>query len=88
MNKVETVIRSADQGCQANDVCLTVKRKQVLAGPVKSDKALSAYDLVDFYKEESDAIIPVMLVYRILEFLEKQHLVHKLKLESKYVACS
>jgi Fur family zinc uptake transcriptional regulator len=31
--------------------------------------------------------MPAMSVYRILEFLEDQHLVHKLNLANKYVAC-
>ena len=32
--------------------------------------------------------MPAMSVYRILEFLEDQHLVHKLNLANKYVACN
>jgi len=32
--------------------------------------------------------MPAMSIYRILEFLEDEHLVHKLSLANKYVACA
>ena len=88
MSDVEAIIRNADQHCKKHGARLTVKRKQVLAGLLKSNKALSAYDLVDFFKKEYDEIIPAMSIYRILEFLEEMHLVHKLNLANKYVACA
>lgn len=63
------------------------KRKLVLSGLLGSDKALSAYELVELCKNEYDEVIPAMSVYRILDFLQEQHLVHKLNLANKYVAC-
>jgi len=49
---------------------------------------LSAYELADYCVTECDSAIPTMSVYRILEFLEGESLVHKLHLANKYVACS
>ena len=49
---------------------------------------MSAYELVDYCKAELNENIPAMSVYRILDFLEKQSLAHKLSLTNKYVACS
>ncbi len=66
----------------------TNKRKRVLSGLVASQKAMSAYELVDYCKEEFGENMPAMSVYRILDVLEAEGLVHKLNLANKYVACS
>lgn len=88
MKRIGSIIQHAEQHCKAHGTRLTVKRKQVLAGLIQSDKALSAYELIDFCKELYGESIPAMSVYRILEFLEKELLVHKLNLANKYVACA
>lgn len=87
MNKIEDIIHHAEQQCKARGARLTVKRKQILMGLIKSKKALSAYELIKYCKDEYGESIPAMSVYRILEFLQDQHLVHKLNLANKYVAC-
>jgi Fur family zinc uptake transcriptional regulator len=87
VNNTETVIHHAEQQCIANGARLTQKRKQILTGLIESDKALSAYELMDFCKQRFGENLPAMSVYRILEFLEEQRLVHKLNLANKYVAC-
>ena len=88
MDKVTRVLNHAETSCRANGARLTHKRKQVLAGLVSSQKALSAYELIDFMQAEFGESLPAMSVYRILEFLESENLVHKLQLANKYVACS
>ena len=88
MSNVEAIIHHAEQHCKAHGARLTVKRKQVLAGLIKSERALSAYELIDVCKDSYGETLPAMSVYRILEFLEDEHLVHKLNLANKYVACS
>ena len=64
------------------------KRKQVLNCLLESDKALSAYELADYCREKFSSQLPAMSVYRILDFLEKAGLVHRLESAQKYVACS
>ena len=88
MVDVASVIDEADQRCKEQGARLTEKRKQVLAGLLNSDTALSAYELVDYCREQHGYAIPAMSVYRILDFLQSQHLVHKLNLANKYVACA
>ena len=88
MSKVATIIEHAEHQCKANSTRLTDRRKQILSGLLQSGKALSAYELVEYCKSEFDENVPAMSVYRILSFLEDQHLVHRLKLANKYVACS
>lgn len=82
------VINEAEQRCKEQGARLTEKRKQVLSGLLRSDAALSAYELVDYCRQEHGYSIPPMSVYRILDFLQEQHLVHKLNLANKYVACA
>ena len=67
---------------------LTVKRSQVLEGLVQSQKALSAYELADFCREQLGYELLPMSVYRILDFLEDKELVHRLNTSNKYIACS
>ncbi|MFC3700197.1 Fur family transcriptional regulator [Reinekea marina] len=78
----------AEQQCKDKGARLTPKRKQVLSVLLKSDKALSAYDIIDRYKDDFGEAPPAMSIYRILEFLESEHLVHKLQLANKFVSCS
>ena len=88
MVNVDSVLKEAEQLCKQRGVRLTDKRKQVLSGLVRSGTALSAYELVDYCREEYGNSIPPMSVYRILDFLQGQRLVHKLNLANKYVACA
>ena len=88
MSNVQTIIEHAEQYCKNKGTRLTEKRKHVLYGLLKSKKALSAYELADYCKDKFGETIPAMSVYRILDFLQNEHLVHKLNLANKYVACA
>lgn len=88
MQNIQTIIEHAERHCREHGVRFTNKRKRVLSGLVASQKAMSAYELVDYCKEEFGENMPAMSVYRILDVLEAEGLVHKLNLANKYVACS
>jgi len=88
MNNIERIIDHAEQHCKSHGSRLTHKRKQVLSGLLQSPKALSAYELIDVCKTKLDQTMPAMSMYRILDFLQSEHLVHKLNLANKYVACA
>lgn len=83
-----SIIEQAEKSLTANGKQLTAKRKLILSALVDSKKELSAYEIVDYCKEFYSENIKPMSVYRILEFLEEEHLVHKLNVSSKYIACS
>lgn len=87
MNRHDKIIEHAGQLCEQRGSRLTDKRKKVLSGLLQSDRALSAYELVDYCKETFEESLPAMSVYRILEFLEGEQLIHKLNLANRYVAC-
>jgi len=87
MANLKATMDSAEKQCQHRGSRLTEKRKTVLKGLIKSKHAMTAYELVDYCRDELGDAIPAMSVYRILEFLEEENLVHKLKLANRYVAC-
>ena len=79
---------------RAQDLCahsggrLTEKRKRILELLLIADTPLSAYEVADAYNADAVSAMPTMSVYRILDFLESEQLVHKLSSANKYVACS
>ena len=85
---VASAIARAEQHCAERGLRLTTKRKLVLEGLLRSGKALSAYEVVNLCEQEYDQTMPPMSVYRILDFLQEQRLVHRLDLVNRYVACS
>jgi len=85
--KIGTILNRAEERCGRRGVRLTPKRKLVLSCLAQSQKALSAYELIDICKAETGNRLPPMSMYRILDFLRNEHLVHKLDLSSKYIAC-
>ncbi|WP_133408488.1 Fur family transcriptional regulator [Parashewanella tropica] len=88
MATANEMIKHAEQKCKKSNARLTPKRKQVLTGIINSNKAISAYELADYCNQYFDDKFPIMTIYRILEFLEEESLVHKLQTSNKYVACA
>jgi Fur family zinc uptake transcriptional regulator len=76
----------------AADVCarrgaqLTPLRRAVLGLVIDSERPAGAYDLLSRLSTEADRAAPPT-VYRALEFLMAQGLVHKIERLSAYVAC-
>ena len=67
---------------------LTAKRSQVLEGLLVSKTAVSAYELTDLCRNTLGYDLLPMSVYRILDFLASEGLVHRLKTTNKFIACS
>lgn len=88
MNNIQKIMDHAQQHCTQRGERLTEKRKKVLLGLLQTQRAMSAYELVEYCKTEFNETLPAMSVYRILEFLQQEELVHKLNLANKFVACS
>lgn len=88
MSSHQKALDHAEKQCIDLGSKLTKKRKAVLLGLLQSKRALSAYELADYCRDELDESMPSMSVYRILEFLESNQLAHKLKLANRFVACA
>lgn len=85
---LDDIIKRAHQICSENSVKLTTKREHVLSALIQASEAMSAYELAEKYRELFEQSIPAMSVYRILDFLADNFLVHKLTSANKYIACS
>jgi Fur family zinc uptake transcriptional regulator len=85
---VDGELDHAEKKCKGSGKRLTNKRKQVLTVLLKLNRAASAYEVLNCYEQTFGEALPIMSIYRILDFLEQAHLAHKLQLASKYVACS
>ncbi|MBK8186439.1 MAG: transcriptional repressor [Cellvibrio sp.] len=85
---IDKVIQRATASCEKTGSKLTEKRKRVFVCLLKAKKPLSAYEIADTVRAEYEETVPAMSVYRMLDFLEQENLVHKLKSTNKFVACS
>ena len=84
---------SADAITHAEAVCaerkqrLTGPRRQVLEVLASSHKPIGAYEIIDLMARHTARPAPVT-VYRALEFLMKQGLVHRIESRNAYLACA
>jgi Fur family zinc uptake transcriptional regulator len=76
----------AEQRCAECDVRLTPQRRRVLEIIAASHAAIGAYDILGRLGRQGHALAPVS-VYRALEFLRRQGLVHRVESLNAYVAC-
>ncbi len=88
MENIQAYIKQAEKKCRQQGAQLTAKRKLILMALLHVDKAISAYELIELLEKEFKQSLAPMSIYRILSFLEKSQLVHKLNLANKYVACA
>ncbi len=88
MQKIDSILQSAQEKCANAGVKLTDKRQKILQIMIQSDVPLSPYEVVDQYNAAFDAKMPANSAYRILDFLAEENLAHKLASANKYIACS
>lgn len=80
------LLHQAERQCQQRNVRFTPIRRRVLELIAEAPGGLKAYDLLDRLAEEHAAARPPT-VYRALEFLIGQGLVHRIESLNAYVAC-
>ena len=88
MNAVNKLVEVAKKECEAHGAAITTKRVNLLSILLLSKKALSAYELADLYEQMFDEPVPVITVYRVLDFLQTKNLAHKLETANKFVVCT
>jgi Fur family zinc uptake transcriptional regulator len=84
---VAALLAAAERLCAARRVRLTEGRRRVLEILAASHSAVGAYDIIDRLAERGRRPAPVT-VYRALDFLIGQGLVHRLASVNAYVACA
>lgn len=76
----------AEKLCEARAQRLTPVRRQVLKCLLASHKPLGAYEIIDRTAREGARHAPIT-VYRALDFLIAQGLVHRIESRNAFVAC-
>jgi Fur family zinc uptake transcriptional regulator len=76
----------AERLCAARSQRLTPVRRQVLESLLQSHKPLGAYEIIDRTAREGTRHAPIT-VYRALDFLMDQGLVHRIESRNAFVAC-
>jgi Fur family transcriptional regulator, zinc uptake regulator len=84
--RTETLLNRADRICGTRGARLTDLRRQVLGLILDSPAPTGAYDLLERLRTTRNGAAPPT-VYRALEFLQEQGLVHKLERLSAFVGC-
>lgn len=85
---IDTAIASARAVCARRGVRLTVQREQVLRLVWQSHKPLGAYPLMDMLANITTRPVAPPTVYRALDFLSEQALIHKIHSLNAFVGCS
>jgi Fur family zinc uptake transcriptional regulator len=84
---VSEALDTAEHLCVVRGVQLTPIRHQVLSLIWESHKAVKAYELLDRFKPLKNAAKPAT-IYRALDFLIEQGLVHRIESLNAFVGCS
>ena len=82
-----SVLATAERLCAERQVRLTAQRRRVLEIIATSHSAIGAYEIMDRLGEQQRRPAPIS-VYRALDFLIAQRLVHRLASRNAYIACT
>jgi Fur family zinc uptake transcriptional regulator len=83
----DKAIETAEQLCAERGVRLTPTRRKVLELIWESHQAVKAYDLLDRIKPVDRSAKPAT-VYRALDFLLEQGLIHRVESLNAFIGCS
>lgn len=83
---INEAINAAEATCKQRGGRLTAIRRRVLELVWASHEPVKAYDLLDTLRNERSSAAPPT-VYRALDFLQEEGLVHKIESLNAYVGC-
>ena len=82
------ILSKAKEHCRLNKLRLTPRRQQVLEILLRSHQPMGAYDiLAELHEPDSKEKLAPPMVYRALEFLQSQKLIHRLESRNAYIGC-
>ncbi|MEM7400386.1 MAG: transcriptional repressor [Pseudomonadota bacterium] len=84
---VKQALQKAEKICIENKCKLTPTRKRVLELIWKSHKPIKAYDLLAQLSSE-DFVEKPPTVYRALDFLIENNLIHRIESQNTYIGCN
>jgi Fur family transcriptional regulator, zinc uptake regulator len=77
----------AASACAKDGAQLTELRRAVLGLVLEADGPLTAYQLLDKLKETRRNAVPAT-IYRALEFLQEQRLIHRIEKLNAFISCT
>jgi Fur family zinc uptake transcriptional regulator len=80
-------LAAASEICRANGAQLTDLRRLVLTLILEAEGPLTAYQLLDQLRQVRKGAVPPT-VYRALDFLIENHLIHKLERLNAFIPCA
>jgi Fur family zinc uptake transcriptional regulator len=80
-------IAHAEATCAAHEERLTPIRRRVLEALLASHSPLGAYELIDRLADQGARPAPIT-IYRALDFLREQGLVHRIESRNAFIACA
>mgnify|MGYP001289389275 CR=1 FL=1 len=83
---IQRRLKTAEQVCDRHGARFTELRRQIFALILQADGPIGAYDLLDRLKEARKNAAPPT-VYRALDFLLAQGLIHRLERLNAFIAC-
>lgn len=86
-SSVSEIVRQAERLCRERGVRLTRQRRRVLELICRADKPQGAYDILATIQRRQPRAAPPT-VYRALDFLLEQGLIHKLETLHAFVGCN
>lgn len=86
MIEAQPALARAEALCQQRGVRLTEQRRRVLEILCNADRPIGAYEILEAMREGPRALAPPT-VYRALDFLLEQGLVHKIESLHAFVGC-
>ena len=85
---VSHALSAAEPVCARDGVRFTALRKRVLELVWQSHKPLGAYDILETLSREDGRRAAPPTVYRALDFLQEQGLVHRIASLNAFIGCS
>lgn len=83
----DTALAAALAFCRSRGLSLTPARQRILAILAREGRPLGAYDLIEKVSEETGKRPAPISVYRALDFLLENSLVHRLASRNAFLAC-
>lgn len=83
---LQSALKAAKRHCEASGLRLTPLRQRVLELVWQNHEPVKAYDILDELKQGHASSAPPT-VYRALDFLQEEGLVHKIESLNAYVGC-
>lgn len=83
---IDDALQAAEEICSQREIRLTKQRKRILELVWREHKPVKAYDLLSQFQQEDPAAKPAT-IYRSLDFLQENGLIHKIHRLNAYIGC-